>query len=129
MPNFQAKEKAEFQGLTDKPKPGDMPPSVETDDFAFDFDYKHSPKNYRTQKAAANYMLGFIYGRMSVFGESIRYSSKAIELDSTKVEAYLNLINGYLSSEQYEEADRIFKLSLSKFPDNRLLKTYREQTR
>ncbi len=96
-------------------------PPIETDDNAFDQLYRNSPANRQKMLSAIHYQIGYILGRKAIYGESIRHSLIAIELDSLRVEAYINLIGGYASIGQTKKADSVLVVAKRKFPTNQLL--------
>ena len=97
------------------------PPPIETDDEAFERNFKNSLFNWTHQKAYSYYQLGYLNGLKGLYDKSITYSKKAIALDSNLVEAYINLISGYNSSGQKEKAKIIFNTAIKKFPTNPLI--------
>ncbi|UCG60730.1 MAG: tetratricopeptide repeat protein, partial [Candidatus Zixiibacteriota bacterium] len=94
------------------------PPPVETDDFAFERKFVNSKANWKKEKAEAFYQLGYINGLQGTFDRSIEFSHKAIELDSSLANAYVNLANGYLATGQIAQARRIAAIAVEKFPDD-----------
>lgn len=106
------------------------PPPIETDDYAFEGIFRNSRENLTSARAISFYQLGFLAGRQGRFADAIGYSHRAIAADSNLVEAYVNLVSGYLSSGEREAAREILLLADSKFPDNeyvaRLKQTLRQ---
>lgn len=96
-------------------------PPVETDDEAFQRNFKNSRKNLNLQRSEAFYQLGFIAGIQNRIGMAIEYSQNAIQLDSTRVESYVNLINGYLSAGRKEQAVQVYDKAVVRFPTNHYL--------
>ncbi len=71
------------------------PPPIETDDASFEYSSSNSISEWNKQKAKSYYHLGYIYGISGQFEEAVLSSKKSLELDSTFVEAYVNLVSGY----------------------------------
>ncbi len=69
-------------------------------------------------KALSSYQLGYIYGIMEYADSSIYYSEQAIALDSNLAEAYINLANMYVISNQKDKASRLITVARSRFPSN-----------
>ncbi len=101
------------------------PPPVETDDHAFERNFVNSKAAWKKEKGKTYYQLGYIAGLQGEFERSVGLSRQAIELDSTLAEAYINLVNGYLSSGQLMEARRVADIAFEKFPDNTYVKQLR----
>ncbi|MFQ5452718.1 MAG: tetratricopeptide repeat protein, partial [Candidatus Zixiibacteriota bacterium] len=97
------------------------PPSIETDDEAFENNFKNSLSNWQNEKAKTYYQLGYINGLNKIYSKAVDFSNLAISIDSNFVEAYINLISGYLSSGQEDNARVILKIGLEKFPANRYI--------
>lgn len=93
------------------------PGSAEMDDNAFSHASKTSGGTINI-KSRASYQLGYLYGLMGDYNESIEYSNTAIALDSNLVEAYINLSSGYLSIGDINNARAIADLAFKKFPNN-----------
>jgi 4-amino-4-deoxy-L-arabinose transferase-like glycosyltransferase len=92
-----------------------LPKSIETGDDAFSYGALWiSPEKI---KARAAYQLGYIYGIRNELDASIAMSQKAIELDSSLVEAYMNLINGYRLKGDIARARTIMNRAKILFPD------------
>jgi 4-amino-4-deoxy-L-arabinose transferase-like glycosyltransferase len=98
-----------------------QPPPIETDDEAFSPVFRNSPGKWLKQRAKAHYQLGYLYGLQGDYDNAVRYSSLAIRLDSSLVEAYVNLISGLVTTGRLEEAKSILKTAQQKFPRNRYL--------
>ncbi|MFH2049709.1 MAG: hypothetical protein ABIJ12_09705, partial [bacterium] len=94
------------------------PPPIETDDEAFKPYFRNSHNNMRKQKGYSHFQLGYIKGLQNSYGESIRHSLEAINLDSTLSEAYINLISGYIATNQTTAADSILNHALIMFPNS-----------
>ncbi len=101
-----------------------VPPPFETDGEAFERYFRNSPANFQKKRSEAFYQLGFVQGIKQKFDLSINNSAKAIELDSSFVEAYVNLISGYISTGQNDKAASILELANQKFPGNQYLKNF-----
>lgn len=97
------------------------PPPVEIDDESFLHFSKHTPEQWSKQIAHALYQYGYINGIKGEFTEAIEHTNQAIAIDSTIPEAYVNLVSGYLSTNQQEKAMKILSLGLSRFPQNQNL--------
>lgn len=97
---------------------GDRHHPVETDDdlFSRSFTEKYYSKNRRLSRMY--YQLGFIMGTNSELDKSIMYSRKAIDFDSTQIEPYINLINGYLSKQNLGQAQKIYDTADRLFPNH-----------
>lgn len=93
-----------------------QPTPIEINDDAFSADFYDKQTEFVHEKARAHYQMGFILGIEGDFRQSITYSGKAIELDSTLSEAYQNLSNGYRSTGQFDKADSVIALWHKKFP-------------
>ncbi len=92
------------------------PPPIETDDEAFKHYFRNSRENIQRQKAFSYFQLGYIKGLQDSYGESIQYSQRAIILDSSLVDAYANLISGYIATNQSDKADSVINHALKLFP-------------
>ncbi len=97
------------------------PPPIETDDEAFEPDFKNSIPNWNHQKAVSFYQLGFMSGINGDFASAITYSNQAIVLDSNLAEAYVNLVSGYYSQGKLSEARDLLIRALTRFPNNAYL--------
>lgn len=84
-------------------------PPVETDDGMFSTRWKNSPDNLLKQRAVAHYQLGYLLGFAGRFQESVDESNRAIDADSTLIDAYRNLVTGLRQLGQYARADSIAK--------------------
>lgn len=82
-------------------------PPIEMDDSAFDRDFRNSPSNRRRALAESNFQLGFLAGIRGDLAGAIKYSREAIDLDSMRVEAYVNLARGYYQSGRLAVADSV----------------------
>ncbi|MFQ6009375.1 MAG: tetratricopeptide repeat protein, partial [Candidatus Zixiibacteriota bacterium] len=102
------------------------PPPIETDDEAFSPVFRNSSQNWEKQRASAYNQLGYINGLRGNYYEAVRYSSLAIQTDSNLVEAYVNLISGFLSTGQLPKADSVLTIALQKFPTNQHLNQLHE---
>ncbi len=98
------------------------PAPIEMNDDAFNSSYLAVKQNWLKDKALANYQLGFIFGLQEKFDASIAASREAIRLDSSLVEAYINLINGLNATGEFAKADSLKSLAQIRFPNNPLLK-------
>ncbi len=98
----------------------EKPAAAEIDDNAFR-QSSDGEKQLQRIRARAAYQLGFIYGITGKTQESIEYSRSAIGLDSTIVEAYINLINAYNEFGKPDSALIILALAENRFPDNPIL--------
>ncbi len=96
-------------------------PAPETDDAAFDWSTAATGAATTTIKARAAYQLGYLFGLQNRLDESITMSKRAIALDSSLVEAYVNLAGGYLAANRYENARHIVSLAQRRFPNNELI--------
>lgn len=101
------------------------PKAIETNDDAFShFDYVREISEI---KARAAYQLGYIFGITNNLQESIEMSAEAIALDSSIVEAYINLVNGYMLKGDGQKAHAILDLALRRFPENKFLNILKEK--
>ena len=96
-------------------------PAVEINDAAF-YQVKGNYKSAEEIKARAAYQLGYLYGIRGNMAESIEMSKSAISLDSTMVEAYVNLINAYNAAGKRDSATHFIDIAVAKFPENNLLR-------
>jgi 4-amino-4-deoxy-L-arabinose transferase-like glycosyltransferase len=110
--DFDASEKYLSLAFSAKPAP------PETDDAAFSNIHKISGRDITSIRARAAYQLGYIYGLTGNFRQSVDFSNAALALDSNLVEAYVNLISGYFSLGNSEQARRVLTLADRKFPNN-----------
>jgi len=94
------------------------PPPIETDDNAFERHYQHSEAQWRRAKAKTYYQWGYVEGLSGEYDRAIQYSRESIELDSSRVEAYVNLISGYLSVGRHAEARQVLGVASTKFPND-----------
>jgi len=98
------------------------PPPIETDDDAFERSYPRRRDLWDREKAKTYYQWGYVKGLSGQFDLAIQYSHRSIELDSTRVEAYVNLISGYLSVGDIVTAREVFRAALVRFPDDDYLR-------
>ena len=98
------------------------PPDVETDDELFEQKYINSFKNIEKLKAKIYYQLGYLNGMKKDYFSGIKNSKKAIALDSSIVEAYINLASCYFSIGNNRLADSVYIEIKNRFPDNSYLK-------
>ncbi len=94
------------------------PPPIETDDESFKQNSSNTLPLWNKQIAKSYYHLGYIYGISENFNDAIFVSKKAIVIDSTLADAYINLISGYFSTNKIKEGKRILRIALKKFPHN-----------
>ena len=97
------------------------PPPIETDDASFNQNSPNRLPLWNKQRAKSYYHLGYIYGISGKFTNAIIVSKKAIAIDSTLADAYINLISGYFSTNQIIEGQKILQIALGKFPYNKNL--------
>jgi tetratricopeptide (TPR) repeat protein len=97
-------------------------PPIETNDDAFTPAFEHISEKFRMEKAKANYQLGFIYGLEGNFSESVKRSRTAISLDSTLVEAFINLSNGLAALGNHKESDSVLQSARSRFPQSNIIR-------
>jgi len=102
------------------------PIPAETDDGAFGYGID-GEESTGSLKARAAYQLGYIYGRLGKLEQSIDMSSLAIDLDSSLVEAYINLINGYTLSGDRLLAIEVLEEATFRFPDNEILQRFHQE--
>ena len=102
-----------------------QPKAIETNDDAFSHaDYVHEISEVKAKSA---YQLGYIYGVTNRLQESIEMSSRAIALDSSIVEAYINLVNGYMLKGESQKARAILDIALRHFPQDKFLNILKEK--
>jgi Flp pilus assembly protein TadD/4-amino-4-deoxy-L-arabinose transferase-like glycosyltransferase len=94
------------------------PPPIETDDAAFDRDFRNSPQNWEKEKGTTYYLLGYLAGRNGRYGEAVSLSREAIGRDPELADAWVNLVSGYLSCGDVHQADSVLKRGLALFPKN-----------
>ncbi|PKK84719.1 MAG: hypothetical protein CVT49_02525 [candidate division Zixibacteria bacterium HGW-Zixibacteria-1] len=102
--------------------------AVETDDLNFNYSRFREAAPLRI-KARAAYQLGYIYGIQDRIPESIIMSRQAIDLDSSLVEAYINLINAYSMTGETARAKELMSIASKRFPENDLLNQLKERYR
>jgi tetratricopeptide (TPR) repeat protein len=93
-----------------------QPPPIETDDKTFSRTFRNSPQKWSGQRARAYYQLGYICGLRGAYQDAVRYSSLAIQGDSSLAEAYVNIISGLVSIGQTQQAEAVLAIALRKFP-------------
>lgn len=91
------------------------PPPVEMDDEAWEPEYNNSPWRWRRAKAQSYYQLGYLAGVSGRVGVALNYTEEAIARDSSLVQAWLNLINGYRSVGQTQKSDSVLQLAIDRF--------------
>jgi len=104
-----------------------QPPPIETDDLAFGPNFKHDRNSFDIERAQTYFLLGFNSGVQGKPEQAVQHSRKAIDLDSSLAEAYVNLASGLLGINQQAEADSVIGEALNRFPDHsqiRALKPY-----
>lgn len=92
------------------------PPPIETDDAAFDRVFPHSSVEWNRRLAQSHHLLGYLFGVSARYDSAIYHSQKAIELDSTFADAYVNLISGYLSQGNSQAAADVLSTAVARFP-------------
>lgn len=106
------------------------PPPIETDDEAFQHVSQNQPKLWEKEKSKVYYQWGYICGLTNRFEQAIKYSNKAIALDSSNTPAYVNLISGNLSIGEITKARALLQQALDKFPSDSnltLIQSYLKQ--
>lgn len=98
------------------------PPPIEMDDALFKRQFRNSPQLRRPQLALAHYQLGYLAGLSGRPEEAIAQSHRAVTLDPSLVEAYVNLVSGYLSTGQARLADSVMAVAAARFPSNPVLR-------
>ncbi len=101
------------------------PPPIETDDFAFDREFRNSEKNRKPLYASAHYQLSYLLGLSGRYSDAVYEAHRAIELDSSLVEAYVNLVTGYLAMGKSLQADSVLQVAENLFPRNPLLQRFK----
>lgn len=94
------------------------PPPVETDDELFSNIFISKYFNRSRQLGRMYYQLGFIEGTNGKIDRSINHNQLAIGYDSSLVEAYINLVNGYLAQQSYGPANEIYQIASRRFPNH-----------
>ena len=123
------------RGLTDRAETilllavNAKPPPIETDNTAFDADFRNSPENFAKEKAKTFYQLGYLNGVQGYFADAVKYSRDAIALDSNLVEAYINLTGGLASLGEWMLADSVLATAERRFPDDTRIDRLRETFR
>lgn len=100
-----------------------QPPPIETDDGAFEPEFKNHPVKWSREQAESHYQLGFVSGVSQDLSAAIMHSRKAIELDSSLVPAWINLWGGLMISGRAVEADSIRVEILRRFSDHPLVQS------
>jgi Flp pilus assembly protein TadD/4-amino-4-deoxy-L-arabinose transferase-like glycosyltransferase len=99
----------------------DAPP-IETDDNAFSPLYKNSSAELRTARSTAAFQLGFLAGRQGDYEQAIHYSRRAIELDDSQIEPYINLVSAYTTTGNRSAADSVLSDALGRWPNDPTLR-------
>ncbi|MEA3296734.1 MAG: tetratricopeptide repeat protein, partial [candidate division Zixibacteria bacterium] len=102
------------------------PSPIETDDQAFDRNFRNDLANRNLELAQTHYQLGYLAGLTGHYREAISHSRQAIERDSLLVEAYVNLISGYFSTGKVALADSVLKTANKRFPASSLIDQLQE---
>ncbi len=105
-------ERLAFQNILIKPTP------VEVDDFAFGSRFVQSRENFKHSIAVANHILGYINAQKGDFSQALNHARRAVAIDSTFSDAWVNLVSAHISLGQFNTADSILNISIRKFPDN-----------
>ena len=92
------------------------PPPIETDDDAFEPDFRHGRAAFEKERAKAYYLAGYCRARRGDVESAVDYTRKALERDTLMVEAYQNLAAGYYSLGKVREADSILAEASRRFP-------------
>ncbi len=90
-------------------------PPIETDDNAFTQDFVNDEASQQERVARALYQLGFISGLTQRFYDAVNYSRRAIETDSSLVEAWVNLAAAYRSTGDFAAADSVYREAVRRF--------------
>ena len=90
-------------------------PPIETDAYAFDRDFRNSRANRNFLLARVHYQLGYCLANSGRFAEAVLESRDAIYLDSSLIEAYVNLIGGFIVLNRRAEADSVLGEALLRF--------------
>ncbi len=99
------------------------PPPIETDDEAFEPDFRHGRRAFGREKAKTYYLSALTSGVKGQLEQSVKYSRQAIVGDSTFVPAYAILASGLMSQGKTLQADSIIKLVTEKFPHSEAART------
>ncbi len=92
-------------------------PPIETDDAAFSPTHIYSDSALNQQRGLAAYQLSYLYGIQGEKNPSIQFSRRAIEIDSSLVPAWVNLVSGLLTEPASpHEADSVLTLAERRFP-------------
>jgi 4-amino-4-deoxy-L-arabinose transferase-like glycosyltransferase len=109
------------------------PRSVETDDRMFEPDYPLALRQDQIQAALVEYQLGYVEALTGDYRSSVAHSRRAIALDSSMVEAHVNLISSLLALGDRVQAVSALEDAERRFPDdpnlNRLGRNLRESLR
>lgn len=91
---------------------------IETNDELFSKSFTDTFFSKNKRLSRMYYQLGFLEGINGLIDQSISHSRKAIYYDSTLIEAYINLINGYLSNRSLDQAKEIYETANKLFPNH-----------
>jgi len=105
--------------LTAVPKAA--PPAVETDDNAFNYSNAAGGDHLRNLQYEALSQLGYIYGIQGRLDSSIEMSRRAVEIDSSKSRAYINLINALRLQGEREKAFAVLAIARARFPNDSIV--------
>ncbi|MFH1688119.1 MAG: glycosyltransferase family 39 protein [bacterium] len=97
-------------------------PPIETDDAAFETEFRHSTAAWRTELAKAHHQLGYLLGLDGEFARAALLSETAIAYDSTLVGAWINLVSALAQQGSLYQADSLVQVIKLRFPNDPLVR-------
>ena len=95
-----------------------QPPPIETDDEAFERNFRNSSAAWNLKRAEAWSQLAYGYALRGGFRDVVDALHKAIELNPNFSDAYVNLISAYANAGEMARADSVYRVARARFPDN-----------
>jgi 4-amino-4-deoxy-L-arabinose transferase-like glycosyltransferase len=99
-----------------------QPPPIETDDEAFERNFRNSPAAWDLKRAEAWSRLAYSYALRGAFSNVIDALHRAIALNPDFSDAYVNLITAYANEGDMARADSVYRVAIAKFPENQHLR-------